>query len=527
MAAYPTYMMLGQEIFLGSLSEDWLTDNEDDRWDDAEASIDIYDHVAGAVTTYTTLPGGLKSNTQDAGDSAIVGMDVSMWRWLLGESHPSGMAVFKRTDPGVVGNSGSNRWGKTYAQSYSNIAAGHTALNTLITGRGDTMDMLGIFLGVGYNEAVAGSPTLDAAFKVDLTQLILDLRTDYASATTPIVLDLPPKTVPGFTSAQLTSLLSARNVIKQVAAADENVSYVSADLLYRSNGATKWFYTGEATVTQGDAMGKEMSRLVTGKGTNPGLGVPVYVILGDDNCVGSIPGTYLDDGADEAYSEPMANVKTWNWANNTWEALDTDSNSNTSTDGTSNYGPDISMGVALGTMHPDETVYLFKLGRNTSSLGNASSTGGNWLAYNADIYAEVVTEWGLAKTALDAVESVVPDVRGVALLFGAGEDVGTRALADAFLANLRQAASDYRTLFQTRVTGGDLTVAIVKQQDTGQFTQEWVDTVRRAVTLASEEDPAIVVVDADTARVNADNTTLAGDGILDVGRRIAAGFAGG
>jgi len=524
MAAYPVYFMLGQESFLGDLSEDWITDNADAQWTGAEASIDNYDFQDVAVDTYNTTPAAANSNTQQAGDITIIGLDVSAARYLLDNDHPTGMALVKRTDQGVVGNSGSDRWNKTYAESWDNIAEPYDALETLITGRGDTVDVKGFFLSVGYAEAVAGDSTLDAAFKVDLKQFISDLRADYsASETTPVVMDLPPATVSGFTGAQLTSLANARLVIKQVAAELDNVSYVSADDLERSNGSTKWFYTGEATIAQGLALAKEMSRLVTGKALTNGLGVPVYVILGDDNCVGQVDGDFLAEGVDEVYSNTMANVKTWNWANETWEKLYKDSNSNTSTDGTSNFGPDISMGAQLAAAtHPGKTVYVFKLGRNTSSVSNTAAAGGTWPGYTGDIYGEVSTAWDLAKNALVSVEEVVPDVRGLALIFGQA-DVATQTLADGFLRALRIVMDDYRALFQTRVDE-TLPIALVRMQDTGGYVSEYVQTVRDACTLAAAEDGNTTVVSLDSASVGNDGVSLSGSGLIEAGKLIAAAF---
>jgi hypothetical protein len=524
MAAYPVYFVLGQESLKGSLDEGWITSNADAQWTGAEASVDMYDYQAAAVDTYNTTPASANSNTQQVGDVTDIGLDVSAMRYLLDNDHAAGVAFSKRTDQGAVGGSGSNRWAKTHGESYANIDESFDALTTLIEGRGDTVDVKGFFLAFGYEEGVLDDTATDAAFLADLTQLILDLRTDYGAEETPVVLDLPPASVSGFTAGQNASLVNARLVIKQVAAADANVSYVSSDLLQRSNGSTKWHYTGEATIAQGTAMAKEMSRLVTGKGNNAGTGAPVYILLGDDNCVGSVAGTFLNTGADEDYDDPLANVKTWNWSNSTWEALKGDTNSNTSTDGTSNFGPDVSMGLDLAAQHPGETVYIFKLGRNTSSVGNTSSTGGSWRAFAADIYSEVVTAWNLAKTALDSVEAVVPDLRGLAIIMGQ-EDVATQALADAFLGNLRGMIDDYRLIFQTRVTGEPLGVVVAQMQDTGFYTTEYVTTVRDAVPLAAEEDGRVSTVIMDSLRTNSDQKTLSGGGTLELGKLLATGFA--
>jgi len=522
MAAYPLYFILGQEVWLGDLQEEWLTEEHDARWVGAEASIDMYDYQAAAVATYDTTVGSANSNTQDAADIDEIGMDVSLVRYLLDNDHTSGMAFSKRTDQGAIGGSGSNRWAKTHAESYANIDTAYDALTTLINGRGDSVDVRGFFLAFGYEEGVLADSATDSAFKTDLQQLILDLRTDYGSSTTPVVLDLPPASVSGFTASQNASLVNARKGIKEVAAADANVSYVSGDSLYRSNGSTKWYYTGTSTITQGEELAKEMSRLVSGKGTASGKGAPVYVLLGDDNCVGTTSTGYLSIDADTDYDDPLT-VRTWNWATQTWEKLRGAANSNTSTDGAGTFGPDVSMAAALADQHPDHTVYLFKLGRLTSSLGNASATGGSWHKAHGDIYDEVETEWNTAKAAMVSVDGLIPDVRGLALIMGQ-EDVATQALADGYLGHLRAFMDDYRALFQTRV-GEDLTIVLASMQDTGNYTEEYVETVQVANVLAADEDGQAAVVDLEGLNTSSDGLTLSGSGTVAAGKALAAAFA--
>ncbi|MCP3882366.1 MAG: sialate O-acetylesterase [Sulfitobacter sp.] len=520
MSAYPTYYILGQEAFLGDVQEEYLTEAQDARWPNAEASIDMYDYQATAVATYDTTPGSANSNTQLAGDTDVIALDVSLVRYLLDELHPSGMAFVKRTDQGVIGNNGSSRWAKTYAESYAEIATPDTAVRALITGRGDTVDVNGFFLCFGYAEGVLANGTIDAAFKTDLQQLISDLRDDYGGDYTPVVLDFPPATFSGATGGQEDSLANARKAIMEVAAADDYVSYVNSDALERSNGSTKWHYSGPATVSQGQAMAEEMGRMIAGKGNVTGLGVPVYAMFGDDNIVGQVPYSFITDDADGDYTG-IDGVKTWNWSNQAWETLDGASNSNTSTDGTANFGPDVSMMTKLlAEKHPGETIYIFKLGRDDSSLGNDGATGGSWAESDADIYTEVVTDWNLAKQALLDVEDVIPDVRGL-VWHQHQEDVATQALADAYLTNLKAFLTSYRALFKTRTDSAELPVVLGRPQDTGNFTEAWIDTVRYAYDQAAAEDDRITSVNMDDVREHSNGINFSGGGTLDAGELLA------
>lgn len=520
MAALPYYYMLGQETaFRGTLSETWLTHNADDDLDDAESTIKIYNYNGTAVVGYNSTPSSALSNTQVSGELTTVAMDVAITRHLL-TVHPSGFHILKRYAQGNVGNSGSNRWAKTYTEAYASFAAADTALRADITGGGDTVDVKGFFLSFGYVEAVTASGTLDAAFKTDLQQLILDLRADYAGVATPVVLDLPPKTVSGYSSSRLIALANARKVILQVAGEGTNISYIEADSEFRRTGDPPE-YTGESTMSMGRRMAKEMERLVTGKGSVTGLGAPVYVMIGDDNLVGLCPFTFLEDGADEDYDGPVTNAKTWNWSNNTWETIDGTANSNTEGDGLTNFGPDISMMVSLLADDHPTGVYLFKLGMNTSSFGNPSSTGGSWALSDADIYSAIDTEWDLAKQAMLDVEDKIPDVRGL-VIFQGQEDVATQALADAYAVNQASIIGDYRTLFKTRTDAADLPVVVVKMQNTGNYTAEYVSTVQSAQIAAGANDPAVQTLEIDTARVHSNDKNLSGAGTVDVGILIAA-----
>mgnify|MGYP003146650039 CR=1 FL=1 len=521
MAAIPFYYMLGQEPgFLGAIDETYLTQNKDESIDDAEGDIDIYNYTGTAVATYNTTPGAVNSNTQTS--NTIISMDTSMFRHLL-TMHASGFSVVKRTAAGNVGNSGSNRWGKTYSESYPTFAAADTALRAAITGAGNTVDVKGFFLSFGYVEANTGNSTLDAAFKVDLQQLILDLRTDYGSSTTPVVLDLPPPSVAGYSAARTTSLLNARRIILEICGLGTNISYVSADDLARTAAGVD--YTGAALITQGTRMAKEMERLVTGKGTVAGLGAPVVVMFGDDNTTGATSQTFLANIAEPDLDGAITNAKTWNWSSNAWDTLDGTTNSNTSTDGTSTFGPDVSLMDSLLATYPDG-VYIFKLGRNNSSLGNASSSGGCWARSAANIYSTVVTEWNLAKQAMLDVEDKIPDV--VCLVWMQGqEDVATQTLAEAYASNLTTFAEDYRAIFKTRTDPGrPLPIVVAKMQDTGAYTTEYVEEVQNAVDFLASVDAYVSVTDLSSFATHTNNRTLDGSGTIDAGKSIAVEILG-
>ena len=109
MADTPLYYMLGQDSFRGDITDDFLTENANDAVDDAEASIDIYNHNSAASSTYTTVPPNAESNTQSAGDLLTVAMDTTLFRYILDEMHPTGVAFVKRTDQGALGGDNTNK----------------------------------------------------------------------------------------------------------------------------------------------------------------------------------------------------------------------------------------------------------------------------------------------------------------------------------------------------------------------------------------------------------------------------------
>lgn len=523
MALAPLYYMLGQEPALKGaiVGLTWLVDNRDEDLDDAEPLITIYDHDGAAVAAYTTLPAAMLSNTQSAGDKLIVAYDCTSFRALLKDSHPAGFHCVKRTDMGSVGGSAGSRWAKAHAESYNNIAAADTAIRSDITTAGDTPDPKGFFLSFGYNETVEGLTAVDDAFKADLQQLILDLRTDYGSANLPVVLDLPPKTVAGLSGAQQTSLDNARKVIMEVAQLGTNISYINTDKLRRREGgatiAEKMEYTGESTMDLGRLIAAEMKRLVDGKPSTANLGVPTVIILGEGDTVGVIEDTFLSIGDD--FDSPAAAAMIWNWANNGWEPFDGTVNSNTESDGLTKFGVDVTLIDELQKVYAN-ALHIFKLGRLTSALGDPAATGGSWAVSDADIYTTLLAEWDVAKNALFNVQGQVPDVVAIIWIQGEG-DVGTQALADAYAVNLSAFIASLRADFGTRQET-TTPVIIAQMKDTGFYTAAQVKTVRDAQAAWVAADPAAKLVDLNLLPVHTDQKNLTGQGLFDAGVSLAS-----
>lgn len=531
MAVAPIYYMLGQDSFRGSIDEAWLTENKNEDLDDAEPLVNIYDHDGAAADTYDTTPGSALSNTNSAADKLLIACDAKMVRDILANQHAAGFSLIKYTADGAVGNSGSNRWAKTYAESYAVIGTADTAVRAVITGAGDTPTPKGCFLSVGYAEGVIGSPTLDAAFKADVQTLMGDLRTDYVGAGNPIVFDFPPASVSGASAAQLTSLAAARKAIIEICYEDTNASYIVTDDLARCSGAGtvagRMLYTGAATMELGKRLAAEMERLVDGKPSASSTGIPTYILLGDEGTVGVVEDTFLTAESQQTYDGPITGSYIWNHASGAWEALDGTVNSNTGADGTTKFGPDVAMITQMiQSNHPGQDVALYKLGVNQSALGNPAATGGSWAKADADLYTEALDGWSLAKAAMVTVLGKVPDVRGI-IWNQAEEDVASDALAAAYQANLQGHVANLRADFGTRTDGvAALTpVVIPRMIDTGKYDAARVSALRDAQTEFARIDRTAILIDQDDLVVHSNNQNLAGSGIHELGQRIAEKLA--
>jgi len=521
MALEELYYMLGQDAFKGAIDEAWLTEEKDESLDDTEPLIGIYDHDGATADNYDTTPAAMLSNTQSAGDKLIVALDCTMFRDLLVQ-HPIGLSVVKRTDMGALGGAvGGDRWLKAFSEHWDNIAAADTAVRAVITGAGNTVDPKGAFLCFGYEEAILGLTAVDAAFLGDLQQFIFELRDTYMTPAAPIVLDLPPKTVSGYSGSQLTSLKAARKGIFDAAFLDSNVSFINTDDLARTAGGVE--YTGAATMVLGQRMAAEMKRLRLTKGAVAGGGIPVYILLGDEGAVGAVEDTFLDEEEGADFEDDITLALIWNWTNQTWESLNGQVTANTETDGLTKFGPDVAMMVKLlAIKHPGEEVAIFKLGKDNSSLGNPASTGGSWAKSDAVNYTTALDEWEVAKQALFDVVDKVPDVRAI-IWYQAEEDVLTETLASAYAANLSTHITNLRLDFSTRTDLAEFPVPIILPLmiDTGKYDPDDVATIRQAQQAFVDADSRATLVDLDGAIVHSNQQNLSGGGIHTAGEAIA------
>lgn len=402
----------------------------------------------------------------------------SLWERFGNQIAPNpGFKVIKYASPAGFG--GVSGW-KSGSTAYTNALGVVTAAAAALTG-GNTLDVRAIIIDCSTTDLFNNNTgyLIDAASFVDNIRASLDaLAAVTCAATTPIILVNHHQDMLA-TTAAATRIMRRHNA--ELAGIKEHL------YLFDMNWAVDWqqsgvlqlpltnnepavevvnkrYYAPETYLQAGVRLGSFLNSVWAGSPpVAPGSSIPVIVMIGDSQFVGTIDPLMLYYSNQESLLGPVGGTErdyqyVFDAGSNSVEQYDVMANSNTfGTVSAAFFGPDSTMLKRVAEQFPNG-VALFKYARNGASLTLEANGTANAIEKDAaTIWNQIEAEWMIFKQECLQQLGRSPDCIGIVTDLG-GNDEGTAAAYTAFATKAGQFIEDARDLFSTRSTGSPLPV---------------------------------------------------------------------
>jgi hypothetical protein len=242
-SSIPTYLMVGDSIWTGPISEAFTTQlNSPIYTAAARANQYVYNRLTGVGEPYDAHENGNTSGTAGTPPNAC-GPEFSLMA-LLADIHPDGFLVIKRGSSGsslvtaaatyASGSNGvwvndvSNENWDEFALDFSGAAI--WANNTL----GKQLDVRAFLVSLGTNDASNGLTNSGTAFATTLPTFVDDLRTAYgtrgSNSLTPVIWRRPQR---GLAARDDDEVVLMRDALDALALADPMFTSLDVDTLQR------------------------------------------------------------------------------------------------------------------------------------------------------------------------------------------------------------------------------------------------------------------------------------------------------
>ena len=240
--AMPVYVLIGDSISVGPISEPFLTALNSPTMPTGprDSRQKVYNRLNGAVETYDANDNSNTSGTVNAN----AGPECSMIVELMNRHPTTGCVVVKRGSNGSTlaanvsaysgGGASGGRWDKAYNEHYPELVIDiRAAMNIINQTLHKQADLRGIAVILGSNDQIINGGA--AVFSASLPQFVADLRSDFSTRTSGPRLRIAWRVPQLGTSTSIAAeSVAIRAAVRTLAGADPDFVAVNVDDLERN-----------------------------------------------------------------------------------------------------------------------------------------------------------------------------------------------------------------------------------------------------------------------------------------------------